>query len=409
MTSDQSAIDAARSLFQSGDIQAAYDSFLRASYSTASDPEITLGLALCLTRLGRHEEAERQWAHVARNAPALYRGVNQLHHVDALIETDRLDEARALLKACDPAGADGGRMLGLVRKLAEREARAPDEQGTATADRQKDNSFTTGYRGGAATIVSSNAELTDRYAGLIGNEDTTAQLLAFKNVIVVTYGRTGSTLLQGMLNTIPGLRFLGENEGAFFHLFDYVETVEALSRRKDGSLPTSPHFGAGALDPTAARVAARSAINAFFAPAWAEPGVVCVGFKDVRYIDHPDRLGDYLTFLEEMFDAPAFVFLWRNHDEVLRSGWWKQTDRIKAADILATLERQAGDFARDRGNCFAIDYADLSGETGRLDALFTFLGATPDQEKISAIRSIPHSYNPERTEVRDLFEKAKRQ
>ena len=46
-------------------------------------------------------------------------------------------------------------------------------------------------------------------------------------VFVVTYGRSGSTLLQNVLNTIPGYCIRGENANTLAHLAKACHAVES--------------------------------------------------------------------------------------------------------------------------------------------------------------------------------------
>jgi len=41
----------------------------------------------------------------------------------------------------------------------------------------------------------------------------------FPSVLIITYDRSGSTLLQGILNSIDGCLIRGENNGFCLHLF----------------------------------------------------------------------------------------------------------------------------------------------------------------------------------------------
>ena len=48
-------------------------------------------------------------------------------------------------------------------------------------------------------------------------------------VFVMTYGRSGSTLVQGLLNAIPGYLIRGENAAALNHLHGFHKTMLAES------------------------------------------------------------------------------------------------------------------------------------------------------------------------------------
>ena len=110
--------------------------------------------------------------------------------------------------------------------------------------------------------------------------------------------------------------------------------------------------------------------------------------KEVKFKDNPEELVAYLEFLEMMFPEPLFVFLWRDHDEVLNSGWWKTEDRVRATAVLEFLESESQRFAQDRQNCFTLTYADLIPSATKLNDLFTFIGAAFEPEKLYQVLQI---------------------
>jgi hypothetical protein len=52
---------------------------------------------------------------------------------------------------------------------------------------------------------------------------------SFRLSFVVTYGRSGSTLLQGLLNSIPRYCIRGENYNAMFYMFRAYQQLEGGS------------------------------------------------------------------------------------------------------------------------------------------------------------------------------------
>lgn len=48
----------------------------------------------------------------------------------------------------------------------------------------------------------------------------------FGSVLIITYGRSGSTLLQGILNSIPGYLIRGENENLMAHFYNAYKIIE---------------------------------------------------------------------------------------------------------------------------------------------------------------------------------------
>lgn len=52
------------------------------------------------------------------------------------------------------------------------------------------------------------------------------------SLLIVTYGRSGSTLLQSMLQTIPGAHIAGENYNALHPIFQSVRRAQRTKRTK---------------------------------------------------------------------------------------------------------------------------------------------------------------------------------
>ncbi|MFM7273926.1 MAG: hypothetical protein ACKO4A_08725, partial [Gammaproteobacteria bacterium] len=146
--------------------------------------------------------------------------------------------------------------------------------------------------------------------------------MRFSHVLIVTYGRTGSTLLQGVLNSIDGCLVRGEN-------FQFCRGLHAahaaLQRAKrefggpgDCGDPSRPWFGAAEFDARRFLDDARRLVINQLCP---DPGAYrCIGFKEIRYLEtdrepgHPAtdrRLREYLWFLVALFRNPAIILLRR--------------------------------------------------------------------------------------------------
>ncbi|RLJ67610.1 sulfotransferase [Sulfurisoma sediminicola] len=226
----------------------------------------------------------------------------------------------------------------------------------------------------------------------------------FENALVVTFGRSGSTLLQGLLNSIDGCLVRGENHNLCYGLF---WAYEALCRAKTEHVGTdkvtSPWFGAGLLDPDQFVIDAREVLRRQLL-AGTKPGQVqCWGFKEIRYL--PSDLADkrlkgtsnkiwlrYLEFLGKLFPACAFIVLTRNVEQVAESGWWKDHPANKVAAALAEFDQLREDWGGGKSNVFHIDYDDIVNTTPRLQAMFDFLGAPYDKQRIDGVLGTSHSY-----------------
>src|SRR5689334_17410791 len=113
--------------------------------------------------------------------------------------------------------------------------------------------------------------------------------MKFQSVLIVTYGRSGSTLLQGILNSIPGCLIRGENyafcEGLYLSYKSYLRT-----QREQGGDPTtadvsSPWYGALHLDADQYAADMGALVRAHLTRG-VPPGtkLECVGFKEIRYL-----------------------------------------------------------------------------------------------------------------------------
>ena len=215
----------------------------------------------------------------------------------------------------------------------------------------------------------------------------------FSDIFIVTYGRTGSTLLQALLNTAPGTDIEGENYGFLYFLFSARRALRASRAHVAAEGPDTvshPFYGATRgyrLDSEREIVELARRFLRHGSPA----ATVC-GFKDVRY-DLPD-LEDYLDFLKTIGARPHFVLLIRNHDDVLASGFMRKADAAEARSRLAATEQAFAGFAARNPDCTTTaDYSDIAAAGPALQRLFERLGLAYDESKIAATLAREHSYD----------------
>ena len=210
------------------------------------------------------------------------------------------------------------------------------------------------------------------------------------HLFIVTYGRSGSTLLQGVLNSIPGYLIRGENDGAVYHLHQFHAACTQKKRRlrKRFELPldtTNPHFG---LDEFPAKVSLRMlrrlVTSTVLRP---EADTRVTGFKEIRW--YQDDLPAYVDFLRELFPDARFLVNTRDHEAVLRSGWWPdkpqdgRLERMEAA--ILDLATSLGDAA------YRVHFDDYTSDPTVLRGLFTWLGEDFDETQVRAVLGVRHS------------------
>jgi Sulfotransferase family len=208
-------------------------------------------------------------------------------------------------------------------------------------------------------------------------------------VFVVTYGRSGSTLLMGLLNSIPGYLLRGENWDALHHLFRFHRTLDEGSRRWDPARlrqRTHPFFGAG--DFPARRSLEdirRLVLDTVLRP---KEDTRVTGFKEIRW--YQEDVEDYVAWLREVFPGARFVVNTRDHDEVRRSGWWAK--RPENAEALAGIEARILALAEGLGAvAYRVHYNDYVADPTVLRGLFDWLGEPYDEASVREVLATRHS------------------
>lgn len=232
-----------------------------------------------------------------------------------------------------------------------------------------------------------------------------ADSLRFDHIVIVSYGRTGSTLLQGLLNSINGVLVRGENNDLFAHFWEANKALSMGAGVYSSFYPNHAWFGRVYFDELRWWADLRRlARNYLLADQQDNPNVHCLGFKEIRFNRRGSELGGYLEFLERLLPNCCFLFNSRDHQEVLRSGFYKDSDTTNAKQELSQLEKAFHSFAADRSNCFEISYHDLKTRSPRLQEMFGFLGATYDAHRADLVFQTPHSYNPTQEDIQSLFQ-----
>lgn len=206
---------------------------------------------------------------------------------------------------------------------------------------------------------------------------------AYRFVFVVTYGRTGSTLLQKLIDAIPGHYIAGENHGALHGLYQSWANANVLKEKYGWGHQASDHpwHGALAADPEQYG----KALAAAFVDHVLKPprGATTIGFKEIRYLGLPDLPG-YLAFIAAHFAPATFVFNTRALGEVGQSAWWKTADKDKLAADVAAFERDADSFvAAHPASAIKLDYARWTQDPEALRPLFVLLNAPFDAAQVT--------------------------
>ena len=224
--------------------------------------------------------------------------------------------------------------------------------------------------------------------------------------MVRSYGRSGSTLINRLLNEIDGYCVRGENGGVIRTLANSFRVLSSTWQfagdyRDDDC---SPWFGFQQVDPVEWRQRlAREFVEGILKP---PPGTRVTGFKEVRYT--PEDMDDGLftatmDFLASAFENSRIIFNTRDGAEVARSGWWA-TDYEPAHvhGIVATCDRRFREAHLRLGSerTFMIDYADYDRNPHGFLPLLEWLGEDLPWETVQRVSCEPLTHLREDEQLR---------
>ena len=210
-------------------------------------------------------------------------------------------------------------------------------------------------------------------------------------LFIMTYGRSGSTLLQGILNAIPGYLVRGENRDAVYHLYRFHQTcVHEAQRvtRADGRVlrGTHPFFGIDSFPADRSLEQLRALVTrTLLRP---EPGTRVTGFKEIRW--YQSDLPEYVAFLRQVFPGARFLVNTRDHEAVLASAFWRDKPRDgrleRAEQAILEVAAGLGEAA------YRVHYDDYVADPGRLAGMFDWLGEPFDEARVREVMNVRHSY-----------------
>ena len=217
------------------------------------------------------------------------------------------------------------------------------------------------------------------------------------HVFIVTYGRSGSTVLQRLLQSMDGYFIRGENNNTLYALYlAYRRAFEArYSHGKIETHPADPWYGANAIDP---KSIARSLVllfkNEILQP---PPDTKVLGFKEIRFHEAGDELFEpFLDFIAENFENSKFIFNMRRWQDVAKSSWWATMDPVRVREIIEGADALYQSYAaKNPKRSHLMRYENYVGEPAAFASLFEFLDEPFDAGKILQINEdrLDHARN----------------
>jgi hypothetical protein len=217
-------------------------------------------------------------------------------------------------------------------------------------------------------------------------------------LFVVTFGRSGSTLVQGLLNAMPDTLVRGEN-GLFVHdLYRASAAAEAFSaehtKHRSKSV-TSAFYGVRWLRREPFVTATRQIADEVLIGQQRADRVRRIGFKEVLW--HrvtPAETEDFFGWFDEVFPGARYVLNTRNSEDASRSGFWKQAEPGEAELAIARVREIQEYLRRTRPDrVLETRYEVLTGDDrGASDAalteLATFVTGSADDALLGRLREV---------------------
>ncbi len=209
-------------------------------------------------------------------------------------------------------------------------------------------------------------------------------------LFILTYGRSGSTLLMGLLNTISHYCIRGENNNVLYRIYEACRALEQARANalKNAERPTHPWYGLDLADPDRFREDAIGAfVNHVLCP---QPQHTVIGFKEIRNSEAevPDFDG-YVAFLRTRFAGARLIFNHRPLADVAASKWWSNMPR--ALEKLQIMEDRFNG-VEPGPDVFHFRYERIDESLAHINELFAFLGEPVDAAAVRTVLATRHSY-----------------
>ncbi len=160
---------------------------------------------------------------------------------------------------------------------------------------------------------------------------------------VVTYGRSGSTLVQGLLNSMPGGLVRGENNLFVLPLFRSWSALRDFNKKYAGLAGErgvqSAFYGIDEFRPNDFAESVRDLVLPQLYGNVDPDQVDVLGFKEVLWHRvRPKETTAFFEFFDKVFPGARYVLHRRNHEDVTTSGFWRKQDPDSVSRALRRVE-----------------------------------------------------------------------
>ncbi|MFT7595551.1 MAG: hypothetical protein ACI8R4_002880 [Paracoccaceae bacterium] len=214
----------------------------------------------------------------------------------------------------------------------------------------------------------------------------------YRYIFIITYARSGSTLLQSLLNSAQGVQIRGENANALYYTY---QTCRAISETRERGLPKTaqpdhPWFGAEQVKPwRALKRLLNTFVDEVLAP---DEGIIVTGFKEVRhniFYMSGEQFQDYMDFILRNFPDSRILCNSRDGEKVSQSGFLKAKDPDVVRRDVRTADGWFKTLCARSNRCLHLQHEDYIADPDKLRDMFAFLDLPYDADRVRAVLDKP--------------------
>ena len=218
-------------------------------------------------------------------------------------------------------------------------------------------------------------------------ETAEAGLDRYRYVFVVTYGRSGSTLLQSVLNATPGTQIRGENRNILYNLYRSIS--RASSGRVRDPAPRSPDHPWYGFNEVQAAPFEAALLNAFVRDILVpDPFARVIGFKEIRYTSQSILMEDfapYMDFLLSRFPQARIVFNSRRSEDVIVSSMMAMEKPHLTRRVLKEADQRFAGYDRTSDRTIHMQYEDYVADHRLFHRMLAFLELDWSEQAVAAV------------------------
>jgi hypothetical protein len=210
------------------------------------------------------------------------------------------------------------------------------------------------------------------------NEYTNTSDKTRKIILICATGRSGSTTLQRIINTIDDSNINGENCGAINDLLNCYHNIKKTNNYKitnyiEGKTKIKPAF----YNCYNFENVKNNIKNTILSIITCDLSKRVIGFKEIRYCHNIHLINE---FIELFSNTKIICHIDDNIDRQCKSGWWTESSK----EHLIEYNDQMIKYSKDNKNCY-LSYMKNLFEINEMKKMFNFLGEEFDENKYNYI------------------------